>query len=56
LVKEKGVILLSGAIFDMKDPYFRIGLGRLDFKEGLMAFDDYLVQKGYTKRGYPWIL
>ncbi len=47
LIKEKGVLLLPANIFSWDKQYFRIGLGRKNFKEALEKFEEYLIEKNY---------
>ena len=42
LVKDSGVLLLPGSVYDYKGKYFRMGYGRADFKENLKRFEAYL--------------
>ncbi len=47
LVETQGVVLLSAEIFDMKEPYFRIGLGRKNFEACLNEFEKFLKKREY---------
>lgn len=42
LLARKGVLLVPGGCFDMSPAYFRIGFGRMNFKESLDNFEEYL--------------
>jgi aspartate/methionine/tyrosine aminotransferase len=42
LVKQKGVLLAPGALFDKEGGYFRMGYGRKNFKTCLDMLDNYL--------------
>jgi aspartate/methionine/tyrosine aminotransferase len=45
LLKNKGVLLAYDRLFDKEGNYFRIGLGRKDFKLGLDLLDGYISEK-----------
>ena len=42
LVKDSGVLLLPGSVYDYKGKYFRMGYGRANFEENLKHFEEYL--------------
>jgi aspartate/methionine/tyrosine aminotransferase len=42
LIEHQGVMLVSGSLFDYPGPYFRLGLGRTNFREALERVEDYL--------------
>jgi len=42
MIEEAGVLLLGGYVYQIDEPYFRMGYGRKNFKENLQKFDDYL--------------
>jgi len=42
LVKNSGVLLLPGTVYDYPGKYFRMGYGRADFEESLRHFEAYL--------------
>ena len=42
LLERKSVLLLPGEVFEVGDAYFRLGLGRRDFPEGLARLEAYL--------------
>jgi aspartate/methionine/tyrosine aminotransferase len=42
LVRQKGVLLAPGGLFDTEDSYFRMGYGRKNFKTCLDLLDEYL--------------
>ncbi|MBS3943839.1 MAG: aminotransferase class I/II-fold pyridoxal phosphate-dependent enzyme [Dethiobacter sp.] len=42
LVKDKNVMLLPGEVFDFPGNYFRIGLGRKNFAEGLALLEQFI--------------
>jgi len=42
LVKGHDLLMLPGKLFDYDDRYFRLGLGRKNFKDALYAFKKYL--------------
>lgn len=42
LVKDSGVLLLPGSVYDYPGTYFRMGYGRADFEENLRRFEVYL--------------
>jgi len=47
LVKDSGVLLLPGNVYDYTGKYFRMGYGRADFEENLSRFDAYLINHLY---------
>ena len=42
IVEEKSIMIVPGEIFDYKGNYFRIGLGRDNFKDILLELEEYL--------------
>lgn len=46
LVKEKGVMLLSGGVYEYPGNHFRVGLGRKNFPQALAVFDEYVRELG----------
>ncbi len=44
LVEEKSIMIVPGEIFDYEGNYFRIGLGRDNFKEILSELEDYVIR------------
>jgi aspartate/methionine/tyrosine aminotransferase len=42
LIEHQGVMLVSGSLFDYPGPYFRLGLGRRDFREALERVEMHL--------------
>lgn len=44
-VSQKGVLLLPGSVYDVKDPYFRMGYGRKNFRQNLAVLDEFLSGK-----------
>lgn len=42
VLAEKGVMIVPGSLFDHPGNYFRVGLGRKNFAEGLEHLDEYL--------------
>jgi aspartate/methionine/tyrosine aminotransferase len=42
LIEHQGVMLVSGSLFDYPGPYFRLGLGRKDFREALERVEGHL--------------
>lgn len=42
LVRHTGVMMLPASVFDVTEPRFRVGLGRLNFGEALQKLDGYL--------------
>jgi aspartate/methionine/tyrosine aminotransferase len=42
LIEHQGVMLVAGSLFDYPDPYFRVGLGRKNFREALERVEDHL--------------
>lgn len=42
LIRQKGVLLLPGNVYEFNGNYFRMGYGRKNFAECLMKLDDYL--------------
>jgi aspartate/methionine/tyrosine aminotransferase len=42
VVREAGVLLLPGTVFDDREDHFRIGFGRRDASEGLNRLEEYL--------------
>lgn len=42
LVEQKNVMLLPGDVFDFPGNYFRVGLGRRNFAEGLALLDQFI--------------
>ncbi|MCC5912184.1 MAG: aminotransferase class I/II-fold pyridoxal phosphate-dependent enzyme [Clostridiaceae bacterium] len=44
VVKEKNIMILPGEVFDYEGNYFRIGLGREDFKVILSELEEYIVE------------
>ena len=44
IVEEKSIMIVPGEIFDYKGNYFRIGLGRDNFKNILLELEDYLAK------------
>ena len=45
LIKEHDLLMLPGKLFDYDDAYFRLGLGRKNFKDSLYIFKKYLEAK-----------
>ncbi|MFW5980310.1 MAG: aminotransferase class I/II-fold pyridoxal phosphate-dependent enzyme [Halanaerobiales bacterium] len=45
IVKKKNVMLLPGNVFEVKGNYFRLGLGRKNFKEGLQRVREYVEER-----------
>jgi len=45
LVEESGVLILPGTCYGMEQPFFRLGFGRRNFKEGLDELQCYLDRK-----------
>jgi aspartate/methionine/tyrosine aminotransferase len=43
--EKSGILLLPASIYDMDTPHFRIGLGRLNFKEGLEQLKVAIIDK-----------
>ncbi len=43
VVKEKGVVLLPGTIYEYGDDYFRVGFGRANMPESLEKFEEYVI-------------
>jgi aspartate/methionine/tyrosine aminotransferase len=43
-IEDVGVLLLGANVYNMNEPYIRMGYGRKNFKESLQVFDDYLVK------------
>ncbi len=41
LVRDSGVLLLPGTVYDYPEKYFRMGYGRADFEENLGYFEKY---------------
>jgi len=41
-VMRYGVLLLPGSVYDVAEPYFRIGFGRSNFVESLQRFEEYV--------------
>jgi len=41
-VKDSGVLLLPGTVYDYPGKYFRMGYGRANFEENLKHFEAYL--------------
>ncbi|MHA1888334.1 MAG: aminotransferase class I/II-fold pyridoxal phosphate-dependent enzyme, partial [Promethearchaeota archaeon] len=44
VVKEKGVVLLPGTIYEYGDNYFRVGFGRANMPESLEKFEEYVIE------------
>jgi aspartate/methionine/tyrosine aminotransferase len=44
LLAQESVMLLPGSVFEMAGDYFRLGLGRRNFKEGLARLEAYLAR------------
>lgn len=44
LIKEKGVLLLPGSIYEMPGNFFRIGFGRKNFPQALEQLENYISQ------------
>lgn len=44
IVKEKSIMIVPGEIFDYEGNYFRIGLGRDNFKEILLELEEYVAE------------
>ena len=44
-VDKKGVLLLPSSIYEMEGNYFRMGYGRLNVKESLAVFEEFLQEK-----------
>lgn len=42
VIKRTGVMLLPGSVYDYPGSFFRVGLGRTGFREGLKAFEAFL--------------
>jgi aspartate/methionine/tyrosine aminotransferase len=42
LVRERGVLLVPGAMFEVGTDHFRIGLGRASLPDGLAALEDFM--------------
>lgn len=45
IVKEKNIMIVPGEIFDYEGNYFRVGLGRDNFKEILNLLEEYILNK-----------
>ncbi len=45
LVNERGVMLVPGHLFDHPGGFFRLGLGRANFPEALVLFEDFLTKE-----------
>lgn len=45
LAKEAGILIMPASIYDMKQNYFRIGLGRKNVPEILARFEEFLSRK-----------
>ncbi len=45
LIKNEDLLMLPGRLFDYDDSYFRLGLGRKNFKDSLYVFKKYLEGK-----------
>lgn len=48
-VDKKGVLLLPATIYDMDEPYFRMGYGRKGVPEALDKFEEFLFENGFAK-------
>ncbi|MDM8534607.1 aminotransferase class I/II-fold pyridoxal phosphate-dependent enzyme [Clostridiaceae bacterium HSG29] len=48
LVDKQSVLLLPSNIYDMDSQYFRMGFGRINFKESLDQFEKYLIENKYV--------
>lgn len=48
-VDKKGVLLLPANIYEMDEPYFRMGYGRKGVPEALAKFEEFLIENGFTK-------
>ena len=46
LAQSAGVLLLPGNVYDMDEPYVRMGYGRANFAENLAVLDGWLQQNG----------
>ncbi len=44
-VEKKGVLLLPATMYDIKEPYFRMGYGRKGFAESLKKFEEFLIEE-----------
>lgn len=44
-VKKKGVLLLPGSVYGVKEPYFRMGYGRGSFPENLIKLEEFLLEE-----------
>ena len=49
VLKEAGVLLLPGTVYDVPGPYFRMGYGRRSFSDNLSKLDDLLAREGYGR-------
>lgn len=45
LAAEAGVLLLPGSVYEVEEPYFRMGYGRRSFGENLARFEAWLTDK-----------
>lgn len=52
-VDQAGVLLLPGSVFDVKEPYIRMGYGRASFSENLAQLDNWLITSRFGKEMEP---
>ena len=52
-VRKKGVLLLPGYVYGVKEPYFRMGYGRKSFAENLGKLDEFLIEEGFSQETTP---
>jgi aspartate/methionine/tyrosine aminotransferase len=45
LVQEEGVLLLPGSVYETPGGYFRLGLGRMNFTEGLERLRRFVLER-----------
>ena len=46
LAQSAGVLLLPGNVYDMDEPYVRMGYGRANFADNLAVLDSWLQRNG----------
>ena len=46
LAGEAGVLLLPGSVYGVREPYFRMGFGRISYAAHLAKFEEWLTKKG----------
>ncbi|HHT45358.1 MAG TPA: aminotransferase class I/II-fold pyridoxal phosphate-dependent enzyme [Fastidiosipila sp.] len=51
LVKDAGVLLLPGSVFDVTEPYVRMGYGRKNFSDNLAELNAYLQKHPFSAKG-----